>query len=169
MSIVGDSQKNAFCYFHEDTVRMVPLNRGSSELVGLQSSKTSGYGYVLPFDERERRVLIGFDGDVPWCGIPRSGTEIHSELLWSGMLPVRTEAHERKPRPFELPDQRQWVEGALDTAPRLFLKRRFLLLPCGDAFITRYREPSLTAVHCLVRVQRRSNGNTEVTFINASY
>lgn len=159
----GDPKESVFCYLYEDFPRMYPFERVDSKSVAItlpHPSNTYCNDYTIPYDHRDQRSLIVFDGDIPWCGLPRAGNEqiaFHADTLISPPHQQRKEKEYELPAPYAIPEN-----GPVELA----LMRRFILLPAGNALIMRYRQHSLAGWYAMVKIFRYADGLVEVDFLN---
>ena len=119
--------------------------------------------FEVPYDERDLRALVAFDGDIPWGGLPRSGAVAFHECICH--VEVDKE-HVRKQREHEDMRPRQIYERGPKVV--LALHRYFLLLPSSATLVRRYRPESLSAMYALVQVTRK-DGGTQIIWRNSSY
>ena len=159
------TELKAHTYLFNAEPRAYPYSRDNSRTVRLVlPNLVSEEEYVLPYDERDRRALVVFDGDMPWNGLPRNGAVVQRDLL--GIVPVGT-VHVRKRRTFEEEPPKN-LSFADPSEAHLALQRWFLLLPGGAALVRRYRPESLAGQYALVEVMHRAAGAI-VTWRNSSY
>lgn len=159
----GDPKKCCFTYLYGHGALTFPFTRVSPTAVRVNlPGLNARFDEQIPYDERDQRVLVAFDGEIPWCGLPRSGDQQAEFLL--DTLTVRG-SQKRKPRPFELAGPYQ--SGAEDA--HLPLVRRFILLPAGNALAMRYRPHSTTAWYAMIQILKHRDGKAEVEFITTDH
>lgn len=164
----ADPSTTAFLYLFNEAPRLSPINRLDQSRVTIQlpSLKTAAEQDIeLTLDVRDQRVLIIFDGDIPWNGFPRSGHVIRS---FSTIPVTKRGDYVRKARSFEEPSPPSVRDLPELNSRELTLNRQFALLPAGTAVIRRYRSDSLAGIYSMVEVFR-SGGNASVTWRNSSY
>lgn len=159
-----DPRSQLPCYLYEDFPRAYPFSRidGKTVMVSLPVHDGDNREFLVQYDERDRRILIAFDGEVPWCGLPKAATQVHAEVLFTL---VAKYAHQRKWHDYELPPPYIGNTDEVDVT----LRRRFLLLSAGNALIMRYRQHSLAGWYSLVRVFRHADEEVEVDFLTTDY
>lgn len=155
----GDPRIQAFCYLYNEAPRLNTFERIDDQLV-LFRSMHDEIRLTIPFDVRDQRVLVVFDGDIPWCGLPKAADQVCDEYV--GVLHLSAN-HKRKLREFELQSPFHCGQEVLT------LRRRALLLPAGKALIMRYRDRSFAGWYSLVRVMRLGEDKVDVEFNNADY
>lgn len=161
----GNPKEVAFCYLYEDFPRMYPYERLDSETVNIKLPLPDGNecSCMFSYDQRDRRTLVVFDGDIPWCGLPRAGSQ--QAMLCADTL-TGSLGQQRKPKEYELPAPYAVPEkGTVE----LTLMRRHLLLPVGNALIMRYRQHSLVGWYSMVKVFRHADDVVEVDFLTSDY
>lgn len=163
--MIGNTSQHAFGYLYEDHPRRIELTRRDPKTVVLEVPRVIDFGpYVVPYDERDQRVLIVFDGEIPWCGIPRAAGEQLAVVV--GELTVDV-SHARKPREGELASPYHIPSGVAKTPVPLV--RHFVLLPAGRALIMRYRPKSLAGWYSMVEVKKLGPDSVSVDFLNSDY
>jgi len=101
----------------------LPVRKGGSEQI------------QLPFDERDQRTLVVFDGELLWDCIPKSGDPIVSMKISTLHTPVE---HLRTARFGEA--SYSIVDIAGRKHAKLALFRHALLLPCGNFVVRCFRD-----------------------------
>lgn len=160
----GNPNEVAFCYLYEDFPRMVPYTRLNNERVEITLPLPTGdCVFGLLHDHRSQQAIVIFDGDIPWCGLPRAGVQKLQHIVCD----VKASAgQQRKRRGCEL---RAPSDMPLYSGETLVINRRFLVLPAGNALVMRYRQHSLVAWYCMISVRRHSENLTNVDFVNSDY
>jgi len=152
----------AFLYLDADHHRKVPVERVDGDRITIPVFEK--VSIVVRVDERDKRALVVFDGDIPRGGLPRSGTQVWQQNV--KLLRCQKE-HVRKQRPFELCHPHHPRHDTQDGITVL-LRRRVLLLPAGRTVLVRYRPDSLEPVYCFTEVMCNDHGH-DVTFRNTDY
>lgn len=140
----------------------VPIRRLTDKAVAvsLELPFTSApQEYELPLNERELRLLVAIDGDIPWGGLPLNCDQIHEQQL----PPMRlNERNRRKRNEWEEPASLRIEDG------HTIVMRRFLLLATGRAIVRRYHPPSFRPQYTLLEVRKNEgkNGGLSVTWRN---
>lgn len=120
--------------------------------------------HTIPYDDRDQRALILFDGDILWQGLPKSADEVYCEYVQHTFRPY---AHVREHRECEESMPAQSVsENAHGRTLRIM--RHAILMPAAIACVRRYRHENITARYSLITV-RKAGANTEVEWTNSSY
>ncbi len=149
-----------FTYLHDSPIRKVGVARVNPREI--QILLPGDMQRIVKYDERDRRVLVIFDGDIPCNGLPKNGNQIC--ILSETTVSIGRD-HVRKGRVFELAHPHP--VGA-DGQIGFTLMRRVVLLPAGNALVVRYRPDSLAAWYCLLEVAY-TGLEVDVTFRNATY
>ena len=160
----GNPKIQAFCYLFNQAPKVETFLREHQDKVSLSLAfPITGHRYMpIKYDERDQRALVIFDGEIPWCGLPKAAEQSMVQL--SGEL-VCSSSHQRKPRECELPGP--WRNNGDETLVPIY--RRALLLPAGKALILRYRDRSFAGCYSLVTVKRVNEEEVDVEFINTDY
>lgn len=108
--------------------------------------------YALPFDERDTRTLIVFDGRLPYGGLPKGASIIHVEGL---PRLVTKHSNFRPAGEYEdehLPYTRHYAAGGAVTG--IYQNRFFVLAPTTKVLFVRFRDRSLFPIFVSADIQK---------------
>lgn len=119
--------------------------------------------YQLEIDPRDRRVLVIFDGEILFGGLPKNATvlkEVDLPCLTERSCIMRAlpEHHETA-----VPDYENCGEHTV-----LLIKRYFILLPSCRAIVRKYKMPGLRPAYVTIVVQNAKHGK-QVEWLPTSY
>jgi hypothetical protein len=118
--------------------------------------------YVVPWNEKDQRVMGAFDGDLPFGALPSSAHQVHSVVLCTFKKHAR---NVRVAKAGESPATYEWVVEGSEEFARVTLIRRFLLLPAASLVVCRYRQ-NLSPWYAHVEVRKGENDTANVTWRN---
>ena len=166
--IHGNIRQHGFCYLYEDHVRIYKFVRESDTHVnirlpinvellppGVESPLSKMF--EVPYEIRDKRALVVFDGDLPWSALPQGCAQVAEYTL--GYL-NRKDTNLKKYKDYE---QCSPLEATEDGA-RILLKRRFILLNCGKSLIMRYRQKNIDGWYCMIETSYESDTDRKLIF-----
>lgn len=158
MNILSSDTCPVFTYLYEDQPRTIHCKRIdnlSIEVVFADEVKR-----VVKYNVRDQRALVIFDGDIPYCGLRKKGTQI--DILTHQVITMQHE-HVRKLQSYELP-----CLSSASKSGKFIVNRRAILLPAGRSTVIRYRQYSLAPWYCTIDVSYKDN-SPKVLFLNSNY
>ena len=116
----------------------------------------------IPFDIRDQRTLLLFDGDIPWQGLSQSADVVYRRALAPLEL---SRYHLRKDHPFE---EKRPHSIRIDHGRVMLYSYRIAILARTTKMMIRRYMKNGTPHYCFVEV-RRNGENSEVTWHSTSY
>jgi hypothetical protein len=165
--IEGLREEVAFTYFFEDFQSTVPYIRcdGLSVVVSYKNKILEEIEtYKIPFNIRDQRVLVAFDGNLPFGSLPKNSVQAaYYQLGFLEANGLSTRKHkdgEYGISPYKFSD-----DGRV---AKVRLMRRFLLVPATSLIICRFRK-NLAPWYAHVAVRKEDEQKVSVVWRNSSF
>jgi hypothetical protein len=161
----GMRKTTVFSYLHEDMVRTYPCRRLDINLIETtlpHPISRQPITHIVPWNERDQRVLLVFDGDLPFGVLPRSAQQVLQVEM--GLL-KRQANNVRHRKEGESPVTYIYTTEDAVVFATVRLHRRFLLMQSSDTVVCRYHA-NLAPWYAHVGVRKLLDGQATATWRN---
>lgn len=113
--------------------------------------------YYLNVDEQEQGVLVVFDGEILFGGLPKNARVVRSDPF---ILSCPSKSVRNSPDYVFVagPIYRSIRETIMKDKTGVLVFRHFVLLPACTAVVRKYRNRSLSPVYVMIQVTKGKNG-----------
>ena len=137
-------------FLHESAIGAVNGERISSSQV--LCVLPDGFRYRIYVDERDKRTLIVFDGELLYGGLPKNAKVIQS-LPLDSLLRRNNYVRNNPDYPCSMP---AYDLGLEDVSIKIY--RHFVLLPSCLAAVRKFRDANLSPIYVFITVVRGKKG-----------